>query len=136
MIGGSRPERLTPFFITHLSEQLADHVGCFQIVEFHKKRNKSPTFYSTHISDGYFKIKVIFKGDACKQIDSGEIKLFSILRGTIANQGAHIFIVKNNVSVWDYHRLVGIIKPWRFETVNSNLEGNNLISWERTSLEI
>ena len=58
--GIPKPPKLTKYFITKLNEQLNDHVGYFQIIEFHKKKQK---YYSAQISDGYFKSKAFFKGE-------------------------------------------------------------------------
>lgn len=95
----------------------------------HRKKQR---FYSTHISDGFFKIKVIFKEQTSKQIDCGQIKLFSILYGTITNCGNRRYFAKEKLDYWDYHRTIGLIKPWKPQRPNINLEGSNIIRWSDT----
>jgi hypothetical protein len=84
-----RPIQLSNKFVKLLYETYGKHTGYFQIVEFHQKKNK---YYSTHIADGFYKCKVIFRDHASKQLDHGEIKLFSVLYGTITNQGQKVLM--------------------------------------------
>jgi hypothetical protein len=77
----------------------------------HQKRQK---YYSTHISDGYFKCKVIFRDKPSRQIDKGEIKLFSILYGSVSNQGNRVIMIFNELKTWDYPKTIGVIKSWKF----------------------
>ena len=56
---------------------------------------KKDHYYSVKISDGFFKIKVIFLDKASKQIKKGIIKQFSILKGKIKNNGDKLLTAKD-----------------------------------------
>ncbi len=94
----------------------------FQIVEFHKKREG---LYSTRISDGYFRLKVLFMKSAAKQLDDGEIALFNILESRIKSHGKGVVMVKDHCKIFKYGRTIGLTKEWRLFKLNTNPLGNN-----------
>jgi hypothetical protein len=128
-----RPEQLSRQFVKLLNEAEGRHRGYFQIVEFHQKKNK---YYSTHIADGYYKCKVIFRDRANKQLDNGEIKLFSVLYGTVTNQGQRVLMVFDAMQVWEYPRTIGVVRSWRNETANTYINGSNFINWNQDAADL
>ncbi len=77
-----RPQSLTKDFVLQIIASMGKHVGVFQLIEFHRKK---PNIYSCYISDGYFRLKVIFLDQAGASIANEHISIYSILDAEVYN---------------------------------------------------
>lgn len=101
-----RPETLTKDFILRIIAATGKHSGIFQLIEFHEKK---PNIFSCYISDGYFRLKVIFLDQAGVSIANGHIAVFSVLNAEVYNYSFEegVYLVKSIESEWGYDRKVG-----------------------------
>jgi hypothetical protein len=71
-----RPQILSKDFIVQIIGSTGKHVGVFQLIEFHMKK---PNIFSCYISDGHYRLKVIFLDQAGIGIANQRINLNTIL---------------------------------------------------------
>lgn len=64
----SRPDSLTPNFLSLLMITENKKKGIFQLLSFKKKKD---AVYSTKISDGFFETKLMMVQEAAKQLSQG-----------------------------------------------------------------
>ena len=89
-----RPQFLTKNFVLQIIAATGKHIGVFQLVDFHEKKTN---IYSCYISDGYFRLKVIFLDQAGLSSANGHVANYSVISAEVYNYSFEegVYLVKS-----------------------------------------